>query len=93
MNKKTVITLMLALKAMTAQTQTNKDSIYVYGIVADGFTKAAVPDAFVTLMCQDSTVIDTISVHDSHTWVSGVQRTRRGDARRTHPTAAGRGTD
>ena len=62
MNKKTVITLMLALTAMTAQAQTNKDSIYVYGIVADGFTKAAVPDAFVTLMCQDSTVVDTISV-------------------------------
>ncbi|MBQ8486989.1 MAG: outer membrane beta-barrel protein [Prevotella sp.] len=75
MAKKNIIfILFLMLSALTTAAQTSKDSIYVYGIVADGFTKAAVPDAFVTLMRQDSTVVDTISVQDSHTWVSGVGR-------------------
>jgi hypothetical protein len=85
MNKLTIITthlarlrgfaiLVLTLSSMTAHAQNSKDSLYVYGVVADGFTKAAVPDAFVTLMRQDSTVVDTMHVHDSHTWVSGVGR-------------------
>ena len=74
MNKKIIITAMLALVWVAGQAQTIKDSIYVYGIVADGFTKAAVSDAFVTLMRQDSTVVDTVHVYDSHTWLSGVGR-------------------
>ena len=72
--KNIIFILIFMLSALTTVAQTSKDSIYVYGIVADGFTKAAVPDAFVTLMRQDSTVVDTISVQDSHTWVSGVGR-------------------
>lgn len=74
MNKQVIFYILLAFVAMSGQAQTSKDSLYVLGTVADGFTKAAVPDAFVTLMRQDSTVVDTIHVHDNHTWVSGVGR-------------------
>ena len=54
--------------------QTSKDSLYILGVVADGFTKAAIPDAFVTLMRTDSTVVDTMHVHKSHSYTSGVGR-------------------
>ena len=74
MIKQSIVTILLFFIALTAQAQTDKDSLYVVGIVADGFTKAAVADAFVTLMRRDSTVVDTVRVYDSHTWVSGVGR-------------------
>ena len=75
MNKQAIITFLLALIAIAGQAQEiSKDSIYVVGVVADGFTKAAVPKAFVTLMRQDSTVVDTMHVYDAHSWVSGMGR-------------------
>ena len=64
--------MFLASLTLAGHAQESKDSLYIIGTVADGFTKAAVPEAFVTLMRQDSTVVDTMHVHDSHTWVSGV---------------------
>ena len=69
-----ILSLLLALAWATTQAQPNRDSLYIMGIVADGFTKAAVPDAFVTLMRTDSTVVDTVRVHDTHSWTSGVGR-------------------
>lgn len=73
MNKKTIIIILLALVAVTGQAQNiGKDSLYVLGTVADGFTKAAVPDALVTLMRQDSTVVDTLRVTESHSYTYGV---------------------
>ena len=74
MHKRTIITFLLAVAALAGHAQSSKDSLYITGIVADGFTKAAVTEAFVTLMRPDSTVVDTMHVHDSHTWVSGVGR-------------------
>ena len=54
MKRTTILTFLFALVAMTGWAQEiSKDSIYVVGVVADGFTKAAVPKAFVTLMRQD----------------------------------------
>ncbi len=73
MNKTlTILVVFLTSVALAGHAQESKDSLYIIGSVADGFTKAAVPEAFVTLMRQDSTVVDTMHVHDSHTWVSGV---------------------
>ena len=74
MNKQIIITILLALVAFTGYAQTSKDSLYIMGVVADGFTKAAIPDAFVTLMRTDSTVVDTMHVHKSHSYTSGVGR-------------------
>ena len=74
MNKKTIITILLALVAYTGYAQTSKDSLYVVGGIADGFTKAAIPDAYVTLMRADSTVVDTMHVYKSHNYTSGVGR-------------------
>jgi len=73
MNKTTIITLLLAIVALTAEAQEKKDSIYMNGMVADGFTKAAVPDVLVTLMRQDSTVVDTARVWrgSGYTWGIG----------------------
>ena len=68
----TILTMFLASLTLAGHAQESKDSLYIIGTVADGFTKAAVPEAFVTLMRQDSTVVDTMHVFDSHTWVSGV---------------------
>ena len=78
MNKENIITLLLVLTAMAAQGQT-KDSIYVNGPVADAFTKAAVPDVSVTLMRQDSTIVDTTHVYkgNSYTWGIGRSASRR----------------
>ena len=75
MNKRIIITtFLLSLFALTVQAQNSKDSLYIVGSVADAFTKAAVKDAFVTLMRTDSMVVDTTRVYDSHTWISGVGR-------------------
>ena len=70
---KTIITFLTLLVAMTAAAQEKKDSIYMNGMVADGFTKAAVPDVLVTLMRQDSTVVDTARVWrgSGYTWGIG----------------------
>ena len=79
-----IITLLLALATMTAQgqtdstkTETKKEErkVYLHGKVADGFTKAAVPDVFVTLMRGDSTVVDTTRVYKGSNYTWGIGRT------------------
>ena len=50
MKRTLLLTFLLALIAMTGWAQEKKDSIYLTGTVADSFTKAAIPDVFVTLM-------------------------------------------
>ena len=75
MFKKTIIALLLVMIATTGYAQNiSKDSIFVMGYVADGFTKAAIPDAFVTLMRTDSTVVDTIKVQKQQSYTFGVGR-------------------
>ena len=82
MNKQVIITVMLALVwvAVYGQADSTKvkkkkeDRISMYGTVADGFTKAAIPDVKVILMHEDSTVIDTMTVWESHSWSSGLGR-------------------
>ena len=74
MNKQTIIIFLTLLVAMTAAAQEKKDSIYLNGLVADGFTKAAVPDVLVTLMRQDSTVIDTARVWKGSGYTWGIGR-------------------
>ena len=79
-----IITLLLALATLTAQgqtdstkTETKKEErkVYLHGKVADGFTKAAVPDVFVTLMHADSTVVDTTRVYKGTNYTLGIGRT------------------
>ncbi|MBO7046284.1 MAG: hypothetical protein J6W38_08040, partial [Prevotella sp.] len=82
MNKQTIITALLALVAIVVYGQADstkvkkkkEDRISMYGTVADGFTKAAIPDVKVILMHEDSTVIDTTTVWESHSWSSGIGR-------------------
>ena len=82
MNRKTIITALLALVAIVVYGQADstkvkkkkEDRISMYGTVADGFTKAAIPDVKVILMHEDSTVIDTMTVWESHSWSSGLGR-------------------
>ena len=82
MNKKTIITALLALVAIAVYGQADstkvkkkkEDRISMHGTVADGFTKAAIPDVKVILMHEDSTVIDTTTVWESHSWSSGIGR-------------------
>ena len=50
------------------------EKISMYGTVADGFTKAAILDVKVILMHGDSTVIDTMTVWENHSWSSGIGR-------------------
>ncbi len=65
MTNKSIIIILLALLPWAASGQSRKDSISIFGSVADGFTKAAIPNARVTLMKPDSTVIDTMTVYNS----------------------------
>ena len=74
MKKLTIMTLLLALAALTATAQERKDSVYLSGTVADGFTKAAVPDVLVTLMRPDSTVVDTARVWKGRGYTWGIGR-------------------
>ena len=82
MNKKTIITALLAFVTIAVYGQADstkvkkkkEDRISMYGTVADGFTKAAIPDVKVILMHEDSTVIDTMTVWESHSWSSGLGR-------------------
>ena len=83
MNKQTIITALLTLAVLAVYGQTDstmvkkkkEDWISMYGSVADGFTKAIIPDVKVILMHEDSTVIDTTTVWESHSWSSGIGRT------------------
>jgi hypothetical protein len=62
--------------AQVDSTKTRKEKkIYLYGTVADGFTKAAIPDVKVILMRADSTVVDTTEVWESYGYSSGIGRT------------------
>lgn len=70
--KQTIITaLLLASAAVSVYGQTDttkvkiKNPIYVYGTVADSFTKAGIPDLKAALLRPDSTVVDSIEVFDS----------------------------
>ncbi len=74
MKKLTIMTLLLALAALTATAQERKDSVYLSGTVADAFTKAAVPDVLVTLMRPDSTVVDTARVWKGRGYTWGIGR-------------------
>ena len=66
-----IMTLLLALATLSAIAQSKKDStIYITGSVADGFTKAAIPDVLVSLLRQDSTMIDTTRVYKSQGYPS-----------------------
>ena len=51
------------MTTLAAVAQEKKDSIYLYGSVADSFTKASVPDVLLTLMKTDSTMVDTVRVY------------------------------
>ena len=71
MKRKLLAAALFALVAMVAyaqkdSTKVKKKRVYDYiavnGSVADGFTKAAIPDVKVILMRADSTVIDTMKV-------------------------------
>ena len=76
MNKPTILTLLLVLVASVSYGQTDstkvekkekkEKKIYVYGTVADSFTKASIPDVKATLMREDSTVVDTTRVWESY---------------------------
>lgn len=69
------MTLLLALATLSAVAQSKKDStIYITGSVADGFTKAAIPDVLVSLLRQDSTMIDTTRVYKSQGYTWGIGR-------------------
>ena len=77
--KQTIITaLLLASAAVSVYGQTDttkvkiKNPIYVYGTVADSFTKAGIPDLKAALLRPDSTVVDSIEVFDSHDYSSGI---------------------
>ena len=70
MKKKMIFTALFALVAVSAFGQTDstkvkkekENRIAVNGTVADSFTKAAIPDVMVTLLCEDSTVMGTMRV-------------------------------
>ena len=49
MTNKSIIIILLALLPWTASGQSRKDSISIFGSVADGFTKAAIPYAMLTI--------------------------------------------
>ena len=75
MNKQTIITALLALVAVVGLAQEKKQKdIYMYGTVADGFTKASIPDVKVILMREDSTAVDTTETYESYGYSSGIGR-------------------
>lgn len=77
MNKKAIITIILTLVAVVGLAQEKKqknDRINLYGIVADGFTKASIPDVKVILMREDSTAVDTTETYESYGYSSDIGR-------------------
>ena len=80
MVKKLMTALLLTLVALTgpAQEHTGKkeNKIALRGTVADGFTKASIPDVKAILMREDSTVIDTTQVYEGFGYMTGVGRTK-----------------
>lgn len=64
-------------KDSTATTvKEKKNPMFLTGMVADGFTKAAIPDVLVTLMQQDSTIVDSTRVYKSSGYTWGIGRTK-----------------
>lgn len=74
MNKTIISTLLLIMTTLGALAQEKKDSIYLYGSVADSFTKASVPDVLLTLMKTDSTMVDSARVYKSSGYTWGIGR-------------------
>ena len=67
----------LAANRQTDSTKVKKkkdNNISLHGTVADGFTKAAIPEVKVVLMREDSTSVDTMQVWVSHSYSSGIGR-------------------
>ena len=52
-----------------------KNPVFLHGTVADSFTKAAIPDVFMTMMREDSTVVDTMHVYTGRGYTWGIGRT------------------
>lgn len=81
--KKTVIIALFALIAMAAYGQADStkvkkkktNTIYVYGIVSDSFTKAGIVDVKAALLRSDSTQIDTMEVYESSSYSGGIGKT------------------
>ena len=79
--KPTIISLLFALANVVAYGQTDstkvkiKNPIYVYGTVADSFTKAGIPDVKAALLRPDSTLVDTMDVYEAHMYSSGIGKT------------------
>ena len=82
--KKAIIIALYALVAVAAFGQTDttqvekkkkQSTIYVYGTISDSFTKAGIPDVKAALLRQDSTVVDTMEVYESHGYSSGIGKT------------------
>ena len=80
--KKVFLLVLLATFAIAAYGQTDSTKvkkkvnyIYVYGTVMDSFTKAGIPDVKAAVLRQDSTLVDTMSVYESHGYSSGIGRT------------------
>lgn len=73
--KRLFLLLILAVAATTAiqakSSNTKNDSIYIIGNVRDKFTRAAVPDIFITLMRPDSTVVDTMRTRTYNSYSYG----------------------
>ena len=79
MNKQIIITALFALVAVVGLAQEKEkkqknDKINMYGTVADGFTKASIPDVKVILMREDSTAVDTTETYESYGYSSGIGR-------------------
>ena len=80
--KKVFFLVLLATFAIAAYGQTDSTKvkkkanyIYVHGTVTDNFTKAGIPDIKAAVLRQDSTVVDTMEVYESHRYNSGAGKT------------------
>ena len=79
--KKAIIAFAVILLSLAAYGQTDstkvkiKNPIYVYGLVADSFTKAGIPGVKAALLRPDSTQIDTMEVYESRMYSSGIGKT------------------
>ena len=80
--KRAIIILLLAIAAVSVYGQTDSttvkkkvSTIYVYGTVADSFTKAGIMDVKAALLRSDSTVVDTMEVYESYGYASGIGKT------------------
>ena len=79
--KKAIIAFAVILVSLAAYGQTDstkvkiKNPIYVYGLVADSFTKAGIKGVKAALLRPDSTQIDTMEVYESRMYSSGIGKT------------------